>query len=205
VCTDEAFSKTLIINYHPQLASKRCSHPIWLPGNASVEPIARLKPALSTAAKPPSRKLQYHPEQSAKRGQKSTLVTLESRYLALLSSLDGNKGPICGIFRADCQRNYISKRIVTRFNLRSYVDDSAHTSTVIAGRDRITPTSNYVTLVTPSGAGSEEIPCRFYVVEHCPERFDVSIGSDIITNLSSSSSARQDEPIGSIRPIRSKT
>jgi hypothetical protein len=160
---------------------------------------------LSTADRPPSRKLQHCLEQSAKLGQKSTPVTLELRYLALLSSLDGNKGAICGIFRADCQRNYIAKRIVTRFSLRSYVDGSTDTSTVIAGQDRITPTRNYVTLVTPSGAGSEQIPCRFYVVEHCLKRFDVLIGSDIITNLSSSSSARLDEPIGSIRPIRPKT
>jgi hypothetical protein len=202
--TDEPFSKTLIINYHPQLAPKRCDHRVWLPGNVSVEATARPRPKLSTADKPPLRKVQHCLEQSAKRRQKSTLVNLESQYLALLSSLDGSKGPVCGIFRADCQRNYISNRIVTRFSLRSYVDGSADTSTVIAGQHRITPTRNYVALVTPSGAGSEQSPCRFYVVEHCLERFDVLIGSDIITNLSSSS-ARQDEPIGSIRPIRSKT
>jgi hypothetical protein len=201
VNTDKAFSKTLIINYSPHLASTRCAHP----GNVSAEPIARLRPKSSTADKSPSRKVQHSPEQGVKRGQKSTLVNLELRYSALLSSLDGNKGAVCGIFRADCPRNYISNRIVTRFSLKSYLDGSADTSTVIAGQDRITPTRNYVALVTPSGAGNKQIPCRFYVVEHCLKRFDVLIGSDIITNLSPASSARQDEPIGSIRPIRSKT
>jgi hypothetical protein len=203
--TDERFSKTLIVNYYPGLASKRCAHPVGLPGHVSIEPLDRSRLKSSTVDKLPSRRVQHCLEQSAKRGQISTLVNLELRYFALLSSLGGNKGAVCGIFRADCQRNYISNRIVRRFSLRSYVDVSVDTSTVIAGRDRITPTRNYVSLVTPSGTGSEQSPCRFYVVEHCLERFDVLIGSDIITNLSSSSSARQDEPIGSIRPIRSKT
>jgi hypothetical protein len=203
--TDETSSKTLIINYHPHLASRRRSHPACLSGNACIGPIARSRPALSTASKTPLQKVQHRFEESVKSGQKSTLVTLGLRYLALLSSSDGNKGPVCGIFRANCQRNYISKRIVTRFNLKTYVDGSTDTSTVIVGQDRITPTRNYVTLVTPSGAGSEQSPCRFYVVEHCLKRFDVLIGSDIVTNLSSSLSARQDEPTGSIRPILSET
>ncbi|KAF1922178.1 uncharacterized protein M421DRAFT_389859 [Didymella exigua CBS 183.55] len=199
--------KTLIMNYYPHLAPKRCAHQRLLPGNVSVEPIARLRPRSSAADKPPLQKFQHCLEQSAKPGQKSTLVNFELRYVALLSSLDGNKGAVYGIFRADCQTNYISNRIVTRFSLRSYVDSSADTSTVIAGQNRITPTRNYVSLVTPSGAGSEQTPCRFYVVEHSLERFDVLIGSGFIINLSSlsSSSARQDEPIGSICPIRSKT
>lgn len=170
----------------------------------SVEPTLRLRPKLSTADKPLSRKVQNCLQSIAKLEQKSTLRNLELRYLALLSSFDGNKDVVCGVFRADCQRNYISIRIVTRFNLRSCVDDSADTSTVIAGQDKITPTRDYVALVTPSGAGSEQSQFRFYVVEHCPEKFDVLIGSDLITNLSSSS-VRQDEPVGSIRPILSKT
>jgi hypothetical protein len=202
--TDETCSKTLIINYYPQLASSRCAYPVRLPDNLQVETTARLGPNLSTADKSPSRKIQHCLQQTAKRGQKPTLVNLELQYLALLSSLNGSKGPVCGVFRADFQRNYISSRIVTRFGLRFHIDRSADTSTITAGEDIITPTRNYVALVTPSGEGSEQNPCRFYVVEHCLKRFDVLIGSDFITNLSSSP-ARQDEPMGSIRPIQSKT
>jgi hypothetical protein len=204
VVTDELLSKNLIINYYTPLASTRDAHPVGLPGNVPGEVAPRLRPQSSTTNKLLSGKAKHSLEQNAKRGQESTITNLEFQYEALISNLEGAKGPVCGIFRADCQRNYMAKRIVTRFSLRSYFDCSADTSTVIAGENIITPTRNYVVLVTPTGEGSEQSLCRFYVVESCLERFDVLIGSDIVTNLSPSSS-RQSKSIGSIRPIRTKS
>jgi hypothetical protein len=176
------YSNTLIVNFQSLSASGRCVHPVdivLLPLNTSDNLAPRPKPKSSTT--------QHCPEQGTIRRHKSTLSNHEVQYLTLISHSVGKKGPICAIFRANCQRNFISNRIIKRFNLTSYVDFSANTSTVVAGESRITPSRNYVALVTPTAVGNQQNPHRFYVVEHCLEKFDVLIGSDIITNLSSSS------------------
>jgi hypothetical protein len=200
------FSNTLIVNYHLPSAPRRRAHPVniaLLPLNISDNLAPRPKPKLSTAHKPVSRKAQHCPEQRTILCHKRTLSNHEVQYLTLVSNSVGKKGPVCAIFRANCQRSFISNRIVMRFSLTSHVDHSANTSTVVAGECRITPSRNYVALVTATAVGNQRDPHRFYVVDHSLERFDVLIGFDIITNLSASS--KQDEPIGSSRPIRSKT
>jgi hypothetical protein len=198
-------SNTLIINYQLPSTPKRRAYVADIalrPLNITDNLTPRLKPKLTTTCKRTSREHQHCPEQGTIRPHKSTLSNHGFQYLTLVSKSVGTKGPVCAIFRANCQRNFISNRIVQRFNLTSYVDFSANTSAVVAGEGRITPSRNYVTLVTQTAVGSQQNPHHFYVVEHCLERFDILIGSDIITNLSSL--AKQDEPIGSIPPIRSK-
>jgi hypothetical protein len=198
-------SNTLIINYQLSSAPKRRAHAADIalrPLNVTDNPTPRLKPKLNTTRNRTSREHQHCPEQDTIRHHKPALSNHEFQYLTLVSNSVGKKGPVCAIFRAHCQKNFISNRIVKRFNLTSYVDCTAHTSAVVAGEGNITPSGNYVTLVTRTAVGNQQNLHRFYVVEHCLERFDILIGSNIITNLSSL--AKQVEPIDSIPPIQSK-
>jgi hypothetical protein len=197
-------SNTLIINYQLPSAPKRSAHAADItlrPLNITDNPTPRLKPKLTTTRKRTSREHQHCPKQDTIRDHNPTLSDQEVQYLTLMSNSVGKKGPVCAIFRAHCQKNFISNRIVKRFKLTSYVDSSTNTSAVVAGEGRITPSRSYVTLVTRTAVGNHQSPHRFYVVEHCLERFDLLIGSEIITNPSSL--AKKDEPIGSNPPIRS--
>jgi hypothetical protein len=197
-------SNTLIINCQFPSARRRTypSDITCLPFSVLDKHGPKFKPKLLTTDKPVIRKVQHCPEPSARQRHLSTVSNLNIHFLTLVPNTIGRRGPVCAIFRDNCQKNFISNRIVKRFTLTTYVDRSANTSTVVAGECRITPSCKYVTLVAPTATGNEQTPYRFYVVEHCLERFDVLIGSDIITNLSSS--AKKDEPIGPLRPIRSK-
>jgi hypothetical protein len=198
-------SNTLIINYQLPWPPKRRAHAADIalrPLNITDDPTPRLKPKLTSTRKRTSREHQHCPKQDTLRHHNSTLSNQEVQYLTLVSNSVGKKGPVCAIFQAHCQKNFISNRIVKRFNLTSYVDSSANTSAAVAGEGRITPSRSYVTLVARTAVGNQQSPHRFYVVEHCLETFDILIGSNIITNLLSL--AKQDEPIGSIPPIRSK-
>ncbi|KAH3946573.1 hypothetical protein HBI56_067710 [Parastagonospora nodorum] len=176
-----------IFNSYLPPALKDCAHPVymdWLPGNTSEERTPRLRSNMPTTQKPILRKAHRCPEPSSRQHQRSAFSDLQLQFLNLLSKSNGKKRPVCAIFESDCARSYISKRIVKRFALTTYVDSSAETSTVVVGSSKITPSRVYVVLVTPGEVGIEQTPYHFYVVEHC--RFDVLIGSNIITNLSSS-------------------
>jgi hypothetical protein len=154
------------------------------------EPVSELigpqvKHTSPTTAKPSVRMIQVCPEQKPKRRHKVTSEPDGIHDLTLSSKLSGKKGVVCAIKRIDCQRNYISDRIVKRFALTSHLDCSADTSAVVTGDCRITPTRNYVVLVISSATRNKLGSHHFYIVEHCL-KFDVLIGSEIIANLSPS-------------------
>jgi hypothetical protein len=143
------------------------------------------------------------PEQARPVDGNRTLSRRQSQDITLQSSSTGDKDSVHAIFRPGCSRNYISARIVRRFDLKSYEDPTADISRVDAGDRSMTPTRRYVALITLKEQGNIQRPHRFFVIEHCLHNFDMLIGADIITNLPAS--VRMDEPIGSARPIRSNT
>jgi len=180
-----SLSNILVINYQVLSNRRRRVSPTeiaWLPSTLPAKPSRVKEKSLTTNESVVHHRL----NQSASRSHKMSFSNLVVQYLALFSESSGKKEPVCAIFRDDCARSYISKRIVKRLSLASYMDFSANTSPVTAGGSKITPSRNYVTLVIPTKAGIEQTPYPFYVVEHYLERFDILIGSNIITNLSSS-------------------
>lgn len=186
-------SKTLVIHSQCSVVAKLASHQRQYVQTLSSNFNSR---------NPSKPRTQNCTEQPKHANDVSTLSKRQSQYLTLQSGSTGIKGPIRAIFSSECRGNYISARIVRRFTLRSYDDPTANTSMVVAGERNITPTRNYVALITPIGLGDDQSPHRFFVVEHCLQNFDILIGSDIITKLPAL--AKHDEPIGPIRPIRSK-
>lgn len=155
-----------------------------------LKPVSELigpqfKPSSPTTDKPPVRKIQVCPEQKPKRRHEVTSEHDGIHDLTLSSKLSGRKGVVCATRRIDCQRNYISDRIVKRFALTSHLDCSADTSAVVTGDCRITPTRSYVVLVISPATRNKLGSHQFYIVEHCL-KFDVLIGSEVITNLSPS-------------------
>lgn len=106
-----------------------------------------------------------------------------SQYLKLCSSSNGTTGIACATFRPEFQKNYISPRIVQRLKLHSYTECTASTSPVVGAGLTITPTLEYVYLLAPTKSNTEQRRYQFYVVKHCPVRFDILFGSESIPLL----------------------
>lgn len=129
----------------------------------------------------------HHSTQSTKQEKTSTLPDYRSQNLKIQSCTSNQNEYIRAIFRSECQKNYLSARIVRRLGLKAHVDHSADTSPVTLRDRTVTPTSGYVDLSSSTrAAGTGHSRLRFYIVKHCPENFDMLIGSDFLTNLSAS-------------------
>lgn len=160
-----------------------------LSGNTSSNLPSRLIREHSTVELSASRNARqhlHHSAQSVKQERTSTFPDYRSQNLRIQSCSSNQKEYVRAMFRSECQKNYVSARIVRRLGLRAYVDHLADTSTVTLRDRMITPTSGYVDLSSSTRAGNGYSRLRFYIVKHCPENFDMLIGSDFLTNLSAS-------------------
>ncbi|KAH7411619.1 hypothetical protein DE146DRAFT_243208 [Phaeosphaeria sp. MPI-PUGE-AT-0046c] len=187
---------TVIFNFISASTPRRRTRPVKdssAPKHGSQKIKSQLTPRSPITDKAPVRKTQLCPEGNASRRHKPTSEPDETQYLILSSNLSGKKGVVCAINRVDCQRNFISDRIVGRFALTAHIDCSADTATIVTGNCRITPSRSYVVLVNP--AQHKPTPHRFYVVEHCL-KFDILIGSESITSLALAND--QEDTIGSL-------
>lgn len=146
------------------------------PTGSTHEKLQRIKPPTEESIALPGVQRRFL---QAKASEKEVMAQKQhSQYLKLCSSSDGTTGIACATFRPEFQKNYISPRIVQRLKLHSYTECTASTSPVVGAGLTITPTLEYVYLLAPTNSNTEHRRYQFYVVKHCPVRFDILFGSE---------------------------